>query len=297
LPQGSGADRVGKSAQEGSDAAPMAVIVPAHDEAGFIGPCLDAVLASDDPGRAMRVVVAANACRDATVAEAQARAGAFAARGWGFAVLDLAEGGKTRAINAAEAGLAPGIRVYLDADVRVSPPLLAQLGAALDQEGPRYASGRPRLPPPRTAVSRLYGRFWMRLPFLADGVPGFGVFAVNAAGRARWGAFPGIIGDDIFVRHAFSAAERVGVPAPYDWPLTEGFGALVRVRRRQDAGNRQVAALFPDLPGLAEPTAPGRRRLMRLALRDPLGFAVYAAVAAATRLPFWRARDGWGRGR
>jgi glycosyltransferase involved in cell wall biosynthesis len=278
-------------------AAPMAVIVPAHDEAGFIGPCLDALLQSDDPGRAVQVVVAANACRDGTVAEARARAGGIAARGWGFSVLDLAQAGKTLALNAAEAGLEPGIRVYLDADVKVSPPLLAQLGTALDRAAPAYASGSPRIPPPRSVVSRLYGRFWARLPFVAEGVPGFGVFAVNMAGRGRWGAFPGIIGDDIFVRQSFAAAERIRVPATFDWPLTEGFGALVRVRRRQDAGNRQVAALFPDLPGLAEPTAPGWWRLMRLALRDPLGFAVYAAVAAATRLPFWRARDGWGRGR
>ena len=275
----------------------MAVIVPAHNEAGYIGPCLDALIASDDPGRSVRVVVAANACRDGTVAEARARGAAFAARGWAFDVLDLPEGGKTRALNAAEAGLARGIRVYLDADVIVSPPLLAQLAAALDRAGAAYASGRPRVPPPRTSASRFYGRFWARLPFVAEGVPGFGVFAVNAAGRARWGAFPGIIGDDIFVRQCFAAAERIAVPARYDWPLTEGFGALVRVRRRQDAGNRQVAALFPDLPGLAEPTAPPPTALMRLALRDPAGFLVYAAVAAATRLPLWRAQDGWGRGR
>ncbi len=275
----------------------VTVIVPAHDEEGFIGPCLDALAASDDPGRAVGVVVAANGCRDGTAAEARARAAAFAARGWGLTVLDLPAVGKTGALNAAEAGLEPGIRVYLDADVRVSPPLLAALAAALDRPEAAYAGGRPRIPRARSAVSRAYARFWARLPFVADGVPGFGVFAVNAAGRARWGAFPAIIGDDIFVRQNFAAAERHGVAAAYDWPVTEGFGPLVRVRRRQDAGNRQIAALFPALPGLAEPTAPAPGRLMRLALADPAGFAAYAAVAAATRLPVWRAPDGWGRGR
>jgi hypothetical protein len=92
----------------------------------------------------VRVIVAANGCRDGTVAEARARAAAFAARGWGFDVLDLPEGGKTRALNPAEAGLAPGIRVYVDADVRVSPPLLAALAGALSGSAPAPASGRAR---------------------------------------------------------------------------------------------------------------------------------------------------------
>jgi glycosyltransferase involved in cell wall biosynthesis len=275
----------------------LAVIIPAHDEAGFIGPCLDALAASEEPGCPVAVIVAANGCGDGTVAEARARAGVLAARGWRLAVLDLPGDGKTAALNAAEAWLGPGIRVYLDADVRVSPPLIAALAAALDRPEPAYASGRPRIPPPRSALSRAYARFWQRLPFVAEGVPGFGVFAVNAAGRARWGAFPAIIGDDIFVRQSFRAAERQAVPAAYDWPLSEGLAALVRVRRRQDAGNRELAARFPGLPGLAEPTAPGRRRLLRLVLGDPAGFAAYAGVALAVRLGLWRARGPWARGR
>ncbi|MFN6978474.1 MAG: glycosyltransferase, partial [Gemmobacter sp.] len=257
----------------------------------------DALLASEDPGGAVHVIVAANGCSDATVAEASERAAGFAARGWRLAVLDLPEGGKTGALNAAERGLGPGMRVYVDADVRVSPPLLAALAAALDRPGAAYASGRPRIPPARSLVSRLYARFWQRLPFVADGVPGFGVFAVNAAGRARWGEFPDLVADDLFVRQCFVAAERHGVAAVYDWPITEGFAALVRVRRRQDAGSREVAARFAGLPGLAEPTAPGAGALVRLGLRDPAGFAVYAAVALAGRAGLFARRERWARGR
>ncbi len=43
------------------------------------------------------------------------------------------------------------------------------------------------------AVSRAYARLWARVPFMARGVPGCGLFALNAAGRARWGDWPAII--------------------------------------------------------------------------------------------------------
>jgi hypothetical protein len=168
----------------------------------------------------VRVIVAANGCRDGTVAEARARAAAFAARGWGFDVLDLPEGGKTRALNPAEAGLAPGIRVYVDADVRVSPPLLAALAGALSGSAPAPASGRARVPRARSAVSRLDARFWQRLPCVAEGGPRFGVCAANAAGRARWGAFPSIIADHRFARQHVVAAGGVQVAAAFDWPVT-----------------------------------------------------------------------------
>jgi hypothetical protein len=120
---------------------------------------------------------------------------------------------------------------------------------------------------------------------------------VNAAGRARWGAFPAIIADDLFARQNFVASERVQVAAAFDWPVTEGFAGLVRVRRRQDEGSRELAAKFPDLPGLAEPTAPARGRLLRLALGDPAGFAVYVAVALAGRAGLFPTRAVWARGR
>ena len=32
----------------------------------------------------------------------------------------------------------------------------------------------------------LAAAIWVRLPFMTDGVPGAGLFAVNASGRARW---------------------------------------------------------------------------------------------------------------
>ena len=160
---------------------------------------------------------------------------------------------------------------------------------------PRYAGGRLVVAPAQSAVSRAYARFWQKLPFVARGVTGAGLFAVNAAGRARWGEFPQIISDDTFARLQFTEAERFLVDEPYEWPLVEGFSPLVRVRRRQDQGVAQIAQMFPELPARQGHVRPGRAELMRLAAADPLGFATYAAVALAVRTG--RNNQEWARGR
>jgi len=76
--------------------------------------------------------------------------------------------------------------------------------------------------------------------------------------------------------------------------MIEGFRALTRVRRRQDAGVAELARLYPHL--MANDAKPGLSpaRLATLALTDPAGFATYAAVSLATRLT---RSPGWTRGR
>lgn len=274
----------------------LSVIVPARNEEAWLGPCLEALLAQDEvPSGPVEVVVAANACTDGTVTAARAHAPAFEARGWRLQVLDLASGGKLGALAAAEAEATGRALVYLDADVVCEPPLLAQLAAALDVARPRYATGRLAVARAQSAVTRAYARVWTRLPFVEGGAVGAGLFAVNRAGRARWGDWPAIISDDTFARLQFAPPERVEVPARYHWPMVEGFANLVRVRRRQDAGVDELRRLYPAL--LANegkgPLTPGK--LMRIAFRSPFGFLVYLAVHVAVRMRPPAAE--WTRGR
>jgi len=272
----------------------LSVILPAHNEAGYIEPCLEALLASDGPG-AVQVIVVPNGCTDATADLAQGFAERAAARGWLLEVHERAEGGKIGALNAGDAVAASPSRLYLDADVIVEAGLLPALMDALGGDAPVYASGVPRVAPAKTWVTRAYARFWSRLPFVTHGVPGFGAFAVNAAGRARWGAFPQIISDDTFVRLSFAPAERHRVAAGYAWPMVEGVSRLIRVRRRQDEGVAEVARLYPELRANDGTPPLTKGFLLRRAAADPVGFAVYVAVALAVRMR--KSDEAWARGR
>lgn len=273
----------------------LSVILPASNEEGYIGPCLTALFASAPVSGGAEVIVVANGCRDATANCARAMEGAASAAGWGFQVLDLARGGKPNALNAGDAVARGDLRAYLDADVIVTPEVMGQLATVLADKVARYAGATPRIPRPRTAVTRAYARFWQRLPFAQSVAPGYGLFAVNAAGRARWGDFPAIISDDTFVRLQFGPHERVQVPATYDWPMIEGFTALTRVRRRQDAGVAELARLYPGILSREGKQRLGKAHLAGLALQDPVGFATYAAVSLAVRLVPSGAE--WARGR
>jgi len=281
-----------------TDAMSLAVILPAHEEMDWIGPCLDAVLASTGPlPTAREIIVVANACTDGTAAVARGRMSAAATRGWTLRVIETDRPGKLSALNLAEAATAARDRVYLDADVVVSVPLIAALCVALDTDTPCYATGTAVIPVPRSWASRAYGRFWQTLPFLTEDAPGFGLFAVNAAARARWGAFPDIISDDTFVRLQFAPSERVRLDQTYQWPLVEGFALLVRVRRRQNKGVTEIADRFPGLMKNNAPASPGRMGILRRALRDPVGFCVYAGVALTVRTPLLARKAHWDRGR
>lgn len=274
----------------------LSVIIPASNEEAYLADCLAALFASAPVEGGAEAIIVANGCRDRTAEVARGFADRAAQTGWSLVVLELAEGDKIGALNAGDAAARGRVRAYLDADVIVSPPLMAQLAAALTAaQGAAYASGSARIPRPASVVTRAYARLWQRLPFARSNAPGYGLFAVNSAGRARWGAFPKIISDDTFVRLNFAPHERIGVPASYDWPMVEGWSRLVKVRRRQDAGVAEIAEKWPDLMANEGKAGVGIGGAARLALRDPVGFAVYAGVSLAVRLK--GPQQDWTRGR
>lgn len=277
----------------------ITIVIPAYNEEGFIGDSLDRLLLSRDPegDDPVEVIVLPNGCTDATAQEARARAPQFTARGWRFQVIELPEGSKTRALNTGIAAAHYPRLIFMDADIHVSPGLIAALSAAVARPEATYASGQFRIRRARCLVSRLYARFWARLPFMAQGVPGCGVAAINSAGRARWDEIPEVISDDIFIRSHFAPAEMIRVPDEFSWPIAEGFGALVRVRRRQNRGLTELGEIRPDLVRNAGGTAPGFSQKLGLLLRDPAGFAAYAAVALALKTPLYQPRSRWDRDR
>lgn len=211
----------------------VSVIIAAHNEEGVLGATLDALLAQ--PGIAAdRVIVSANGCRDRT-AEVAAR--------HGVVVIDRVEPGKAGALNAAD-DIADGFpRIYLDADIIVPPGAIGQLLACFDDPS------RPLAVVPRRRIDtrasawpvRAYFAINERLPVFRTGLFGRGLIALSEPGRARFGAFPAMIADDLYVDSQFSESERIeaaSVEIVVEAPHTTKslVDRLVRVRR----GNAQM---------------------------------------------------------
>lgn len=209
------------------------VVIAAHNEASVIGSCLES-LVERQGGEPLEIVVSANGCTDRTVA---------VARQWGARVIDRPEPGKAEALNAADRVATSFPRIYLDADIVVPgegvPTLLS-----------RFAQD----PAPLAVVPRrridLVGRPWPvrcyfaineRLPAFADGLFGRGMIALSEHGRGRFGSFPAIVADDLFLDSCFSPQEKlqdddveVVVAAPLR--TADLIRRLIRVRR----GNREL---------------------------------------------------------
>ena len=273
----------------------LSVIIAARNEAGYIGKCLNSLLEQDAEAGEVEVIVVANACTDDTVGAALATRGGFEARGWHLHVIEEPKPGKIHALNTGDQAAKGQFLVYLDADVACDTDMFAALRQALSSDAPLYATGTLKVTDARSWVTRQYARFWQKLPFVQGGAVGAGLFAVNRLGRARWQAFPDIISDDTYIRLNFAPHERIEVLPRYHWPMVEGLGNLIKVRRRQDDGVAEIVRLYSELVINDDKRSLSKGDIFGLFLRDPVGFCVYGFVSATVRLSP-KSRQ-WTRGR
>ncbi len=264
----------------------LAVIIPASNEEKYIGRCLSALADQVDAPK-MLIVVYCNACTDNTFGLAGAFTDKFAALGHKLECIETSEGGKIRALNAAERIVqsicAAAPRAYLDADVVCDQTLMAETTRALRQNEATYATGTMQVMKASSFFTTAYADFWQQLPFFSGGATGAGFFAVNSIARARWVAFPDIISDDTFVRLQFAPHERSEVSASYQWPMAEGYWNLVKVRRRQDTGVQEVTQKFPHLAKNEQRPQVTIPVLVGLLFRKPIGFLAYLLVYVSTK--------------
>jgi glycosyltransferase involved in cell wall biosynthesis len=280
----------------------LTVIIPSYNEENYIGACLEAVRtqAGLPENHSIQVIVAANGCNDRTVARAEEKAKELRNQGFEFVVLDIAQGNKMSAINQAETVAVYETRAFLDADVVLSDHVLAELVDILSADEPRYASGTISIPHAKSIVSQAYAKVWTNLPFVRDGVPGIGLYAMNAKGRARWNEFPAIYSDDRFVRLQFASHERFKTEATYDWPLPEGFTNLVHVRHRWSEGNMELSEQYPELIGNDSQRNKRSSNIWSLLL-TPFSSAIFVFIFVVSNIRASRSTNGesfvWRRGR
>ncbi|TPX03998.1 glycosyltransferase, partial [Schumannella luteola] len=220
---------------------PMSVIVPAHDEANVIGANL-ARMARGVPAGRLEFVVVANGCRDDTAARA-ARAIPDAV------VVELAEGSKIAALNAGDAVARHPIRAYVDADVRVAGTTLLALAELLDTPLPRVAAPRFTVDTSRSSIfARAHYRVWEHTDYRRSGHVGSGIYALSAAGRARFDAFPDVIADDRYVQQLFAPEERLALDGhSFEVPAPRTLRAQIRRSTRIHRGNAEIARDYPEL--------------------------------------------------
>lgn len=279
---------------------PFCVIIPAHDEERVIARCLDTIHAGAPAGHAMQVIVAANGCSDRTVERARAADP-------DAVVLDIAEGSKTGAINAANAVADRFPRIYLDADVECDYASLHALAQAVCEPGIMTAAPAIRMDLSRcNTLVRAYYRVWLKQPFAREGKGGAGCYALSRGALEAVGKFPPVIADDIWIltrfpndRKRFVTRDAQGraVASTVHPPRTAR--EQVRVEARRQIGNRKLRAQYPPVHPVRSGGTDGFLAAFRggSSLSD---IAVFFAMKLAARLlAKWRmlrARDhGWAR--
>lgn len=270
------------------------IVIAAHNEAAVIGRCLDALLSEAAPGE-FDVTVVANGCTDATAAVAAARPG--------VRVLELAAAGKVGALNAGDEAAAGFPRVYLDADIVLSTAAIRAVAGAVGGAMLAATVGRRLDLRGRPLPVRAYFAVHRRLPVFRDGLFGRGVVALSEAGRARFGRFPELVADDLFLDSLFSLAEKRQVTSYSAVVATPRRTAdLVRRLVRVRGGNAAMRAAAAN-GEVISPVRPAARLswlrdvvLPRPWLAPAAGF--YVAITVLAALAARRAADGgaaWGR--
>lgn len=259
------------------------IVIPAHDEERSIAALLTALapLAGDT-----EVIVACNGCRDRTADVARATAP------WAT-VLDLPEPSKPAALDAGDQACRSFPRLYLDADVQIDATAVGLIFAEIEGGSPA-AAATPRYDTAGAGwLVRSHQRFWERMPANRCGLAGTNAMAVSDEGRARFGDWPRVIGDDYFLDGLFDPAEKVRVPgADVVRSTSSGFIDCVSRKARIHQGNLEVRAA-----GLRRPHSGGGAGGAAAVLRaDPsavVDLPAHLAVTVATRLlSWWRRRRG-----
>jgi hypothetical protein len=256
------------------------IVIPAYNEAAVVERCLNALfdgLTSEE----VDVVVVCNGCSDDTAERARRC-------GHPVRVLELPTASKAAALRLGDTATRCFPRLYLDADVVLGG---GSARAVLERLRTDAVAARPPLSYDTTQASalvRAYYRARSQMPSLNRSLWGAGVYGLSEQARQRFGTFPDVVADDVWVDHQFERDEIVVVdcsPSIISTPrrTTDLIGTLRRVY-----GGKSVATLTPGRhKRLTSTTIAAVGDLGKLVRQSPgagLDAAVYSALAVIPRL-------------
>jgi glycosyltransferase involved in cell wall biosynthesis len=273
------------------------VVIPAHNESGVLSATLRR-LADDARSHALEVAVVANACSDDTAEIARAFAGDLP----GLTVIETDTPGKANALTLGDRAVSAFPRIYLDADILLSPEALDGMVSGLALDAP--AAGSPSIVFDLDGADRwvrAYYRIFERLPYVTDDLVGLGVYGLSVQGRARFGDFPDVLGDDLYIQRLFTPEERVRTRGSFSVRTPRAWRELVKVRTRVERGNAQLAAAPAPRTsaGFERTSGSSMKALARSVATEPGLLPAAAVYVATTIVARARARFGdnraWGR--
>ncbi|MCP2032787.1 glycosyltransferase involved in cell wall biosynthesis [Okibacterium sp. HSC-33S16] len=263
-----------------------AVIIPAHNEAAVIARTLKSLGALSDAPQ-LEIIVVCNGCTDDTAEVAR--------RMPGVTVLETTEASKTAALNHGDAFASRWPRLYLDADIDISPS--AVLAVFDELRSPGVDAARPRYVYDTSSASRpvqAYYRARSRIPAPPLRLWGAGGYAVSESGHRRFSEFPQVTADDSWIDTQFADHEKRIVPTlPMRVRTPRDLSGLLAVLTRQRRG--QVELGVPS-------TTTSRGRSLVASVRGPRSagdmawYVLLTAVARRRSRIALRARDrAWER--
>ena len=249
---------------------PGSILIPAHNEEAVIGRTLAGL--GTIPTN-WEVIVICNASTDAT---------ADIARSFeGVAVLETAVASKSNALNLGDSVATSWPRLYLDADIDITPDAVNQVFAALSS-GEEVEAARPSaLYDTRGAswVVRAYYNVRQRIPEFKEALWGAGAYALSAVGHERFDEFPAVTADDLFVDQTFPAGtKRIVTTSSVVVRTPRDVRSLLKVLRRGIRAKTEVSG--DDSTGQTA-------RSLLATIRGPISAAeafIYASIVALARL-------------
>jgi glycosyltransferase involved in cell wall biosynthesis len=256
----------------------ISVIIPAHDEGSVIARTLKAMTEGAAPGE-LELIVVCNGCTDDTAAVARRF-------GSPVRVIETEVAGKSRALNLGDRAAYGFPRIYADADVVITLEAIRTLARRLECGDLLAVAPTPNFD--------LAGCSWpvracfeirSLLPSAREGIGGSGVYALSAAGRARFQDFPKLTADDGYVRIQFQPEERETILSASSMvfpPRT--IKHLIATKTRAHYGSYELEKRFPGI-WQSRRGESNHRSLMRL-FRNPRlwsKLAVYCLVTAIAK--------------
>jgi glycosyltransferase involved in cell wall biosynthesis len=218
----------------------ISVIIPAHNESSVIARTLQAMTDGAEP-RELDVIVVCNGCTDDTAAVARR----FAPR---VRVIETDIASKPHAMNLGDQAAYGFPRIYADADVVIGVEAIRALARRLEKGDVLVVAPTPTFDLAGCSWPvRAYYDIRSYLPSAQQGIGGSGVYALSAAGRARFREFPALTADDGFVRIQFQDSERATLQSAQSTVFPpRGIQQLIATKTRSHYGSFELAKLFPE---------------------------------------------------